>query len=62
VIKGILSLTMVEDIAELDSEDLNLEVAGAIYIRVSRFPYGFARASTTGSLFAPMTPGASLRH
>ena len=43
--EGILSLTKVEDIAELDSDDPNLEAAGAIYIRVSRFPYGFAEHS-----------------
>lgn len=40
--QGVLSLTRVEDIAELDVEDPNLEAAGSIYIRVSRFPYGFA--------------------
>ncbi|MBB3890550.1 hypothetical protein GGQ61_001267 [Phenylobacterium haematophilum] len=40
--EGVLALTKVEDIAELDPEDPNLEAAGAIYIRVSRFPYGFA--------------------
>lgn len=43
--EGILSLTKVEDIAELDAGDQSLEAAGAIYIRVSRFPYGFAEHS-----------------
>ena len=43
--EGTLTLTKVEDIAELDSDDPNLEAAGAIYIRVSRFPYGFAEHS-----------------
>jgi hypothetical protein len=42
---GILALTKVEDASELDPEDPNLEAAGAIYIRVSRFPYGFAEHS-----------------
>jgi hypothetical protein len=40
--EGVLSLTKVEDAGELDPEDPNLEAVGAIYIRVSRFPYGFA--------------------
>ena len=39
---GVLLLTKVEDIAELDPEDPKLEATGAIYVRVSRFPYGFA--------------------
>lgn len=40
--EGILCLTKVEDITELNTDDPKLEAAGAIYIRVSRFPYGFA--------------------
>lgn len=40
--EGVLSLSKVEDAAELDADDPQLEAAGAIYIRVSRFPYGFA--------------------
>ena len=43
---GILSLTKVADISELDPQDPNLEAAGAIYVRVSRFPYGFAEHAT----------------
>jgi len=39
---GVLSLTRVEDASELNLDDPNLEAAGSIYIRVSRFPYGFA--------------------
>lgn len=39
---GALSLTKVEDMSELDPDDPDLAAAGAIYIRVSRFPYGFA--------------------
>lgn len=43
---GVLQLTKVEDVAELDPGDANLEAAGAIYVRVSRFPYGFAEHAT----------------
>lgn len=43
--EGILCLTKVEDVAELNTDDPNLEAVGAIYIRVSRFPYGFAEHS-----------------
>lgn len=39
---GSLVLTKVEDMSELEADDPSLEAAGAIYIRVSRFPYGFA--------------------
>jgi hypothetical protein len=39
---GVLALTKVADVSELDPSDPNLEAAGAIYVRVSRFPYGFA--------------------
>jgi len=39
---GMLSLTKVQDLSELDPNDPNLEAAGAIYVRVARFPYGFA--------------------
>lgn len=39
---GMLALTKVEDLSELDPNDPNLEAAGAIYVRVARFPYGFA--------------------
>jgi hypothetical protein len=43
---GVLSLTKVADISELDPHDPNLEAAGAVYVRVSRFPYGFAEHAT----------------
>ena len=39
---GLLTLTKVQDLSELDPNDPNLEAAGAIYVRVARFPYGFA--------------------
>lgn len=39
---GTLALTKVEDASELNLDDHNLEAAGAIYIRVPRFPCGFA--------------------
>ena len=42
---GVLALTKVGDASELNPNDPNLEAAGAIYIRVSRFPYGFAEHS-----------------
>jgi hypothetical protein len=42
---GVLSLTKVESIDELDANDPSLEAAGAIYVRVARFPYGFAEHS-----------------
>lgn len=44
---GVLSLSKVENPAELDAEDPNLEATGAIYIRVARFPYGLAEAATS---------------
>ena len=43
---GVLLLSKVEDVTELDPGDPNLEAAGAIYVRVSRFPYGFAEHAT----------------
>ena len=42
---GVLSLTKVESVAELDPNDRSLEATGAIYVRVARFPYGFAEHS-----------------
>ena len=42
---GVLTLTKVESVAELDPNDRSLEAAGAIYVRVARFPYGFAEHS-----------------
>ena len=39
---GLMSLSKVEDMSELDVNDPNLEAAGAIHVRVSRFPYKFA--------------------
>ncbi len=43
---GTLSLSKVDDVAELDANDPNVEAMGAIYVRVSRFPYGFAEHAT----------------
>lgn len=43
---GQTTLSKVENMAELDRDDPNLLAAGAIYVRVSRFPYGFAEAAT----------------
>lgn len=40
--EGTLTLTRVEDSSELDPDDPTIEALGAIYIRVARFPYGFA--------------------
>lgn len=45
---GALTLTSVDDLAQIDREDPGLEAAGAIYVRVARFPYGFAEAVTKG--------------
>lgn len=42
---GMMTLSKVEDLSELDRDDPDLEAAGAIHIRVSRFPYGFAQAA-----------------
>lgn len=42
---GQMELTKVEDTDELDSEDRSIEAVGAIYVRVGRFPYGFAEAA-----------------
>jgi hypothetical protein len=39
---GMLALTKIQDLSELDPNDPDLEAAGAIYVRVARFPYGFA--------------------
>lgn len=39
---GQMALTKVNDEAELDVGDPNVIAVGAIYVRVSRFPYGFA--------------------
>lgn len=53
---GMLALTKVEDLSELDMNDPELEAAGAIYVRVARFPYGFAedpRKVTSASPDAP---------
>lgn len=45
---GQVELTKVGDAEELNRDDPNLEAAGAIYIRVSRFPYGFAKDNAGG--------------
>lgn len=45
---GQMSLTKAESLAEIDRNDPNLEAAGAIYVRVARFPYGFAEAAPKG--------------
>jgi hypothetical protein len=45
---GALALTKIEDIAEIDGDDPDLEAAGVIYVRVARFPYGFAEAVGKG--------------
>jgi histidine kinase/DNA gyrase B/HSP90-like ATPase len=45
---GMLTLTKVENLSELDRNDPALEAAGAIYVRVARFPYGFAEAPPKG--------------
>ncbi|WP_295194261.1 ATP-binding protein [uncultured Brevundimonas sp.] len=42
---GVLGLTKVTDIADIDPEDPDLEAAGTIYVKVGRFPYGFAEAA-----------------
>lgn len=39
---GQMALTKVDDAAELTADDPNVEAIGTIYVRVSRFPYGFA--------------------
>lgn len=43
---GVPTLTKVEDPAELDSLEPSVKAIGAIYVRVSRFPYGFAEAAS----------------
>lgn len=45
---GLLGLTKIGDLAQLDRDDPNLEAAGAIYVKVARFPYGFAEAVAKG--------------
>lgn len=45
---GALTLSSVDDLAQIDRDDPGLEAAGAIYVRVARFPYGFAEAVTKG--------------
>lgn len=42
---GALTLTKVADLSEIDPADPDLEAAGAIFVRVGRFPYGFAEAA-----------------
>ena len=39
---GQMALTKVNEEVELDTSDPNVVAIGAIYVRVSRFPYGFA--------------------
>lgn len=43
---GQFALSKIEDLAELDRDDPDLEAAGAIYVRIARFPYGFAEAGS----------------
>lgn len=45
---GAMTLTQLTDMSEADPEDPNLEAVGAIAIRVSRFPYGFAEWAGKG--------------
>ncbi|MEX2374455.1 MAG: ATP-binding protein [Dehalococcoidia bacterium] len=45
---GMMTLSKVEDESELNTDDPNLEAAGAIYVRVARFPYGFAEHAGRG--------------
>lgn len=45
---GQFMLSKVQDMAELDADDPNVEAVGAIYVRVARFPYGFAEAPAKG--------------
>lgn len=45
---GIPSLSKVANLSELDRSDPDLEAAGAIYVRVARFPYGFAEGASNG--------------
>lgn len=42
---GEMALTKVEDPAELDPQDPNIHAIGAISVKVSRFPYGFAEST-----------------
>ncbi len=48
---GALELTKVEDMGDLDLSSPDLEAVGAIYVRLARFPYGFAE-HTKGKLEA----------
>ena len=45
---GQLALSKIQDAAELDGDDPDVEAVGAIYVRVARFPYGFAEAPSKG--------------
>lgn len=45
---GVLTLTKIENLAEISPNDPELEAAGVIYVRVGRFPYGFAEAAPKG--------------
>lgn len=45
---GVLGLVKLEDMSELVPADENVEAAGAIYVQVARFPYGFAEAVPKG--------------
>lgn len=42
---GVFTLSKVESLGEISRDDPQLEAAGAIYVRVARFPYGFAEAA-----------------
>ena len=61
-----LTLTKVDSVAELDPTIRSLEATGAIYVRVSRFPYGFAEAcpakADTDSASALRNPQDAARH
>jgi hypothetical protein len=41
---GALALSKIDVEADIDAEDGDVEAIGAIYVRVARFPYGFAEA------------------
>ncbi len=47
-VTGEVSLSKLGDLSELDPNDPNIEAGGAIYVRVARFPYGFAEAVAKG--------------
>ena len=42
---GVVTLSKVQSLGEISRDDPLLEAAGAIYVRVARFPYGFAEAA-----------------